>query len=459
MIHSLKARLTLWYTLLLAVTSLIFFFVIYLVLVRNLNDRLDNNLYDDAKEIVLLFERFGFERAAQEIALEVQGEERQVRFYRIFSPAAQLISATDLSAWQHLAAQPEYRPEPGQMVFSSLPVAGHHYPVRSVFYGMKNGYFLQVGMEPINNESLFSLFRETFAVAFVSLVVVGAICGFLILLMALKGLTGLQASFERVGYGEFSHLPISDREPAEIKTLIQTFNNMQQRIQTLIAELRNVTNNIAHDLRSPITRIRGMAETTLTGPQTLEEYQETTGSIIEDCDTLVGMINTMLEIAESDAGVTRIAQVIVDISGMIHDAADIFLPVAEDKGVELLVRCPPYPVYTTGDKVKLQRALANLVDNALKYTPSGGGVTLALDQVGNALIITLCDTGIGIAEGDLEHIFDRFYRCDPSRSTPGNGLGLALVRAIVRLHRGQIEVSSTLGKGSCFKLTLPATQA
>ena len=458
MIRSLKARLTLWYTLLLALTSLVFFFVIYLVLVRNLNDHLDNDLRDDAKEVAMFFERFGFERASQEIALEVQGEDRQIRFYRIFSPAAQLLSATDLSAWQHLAAQPEYHPEPGQMIFSSKQVAGHHYPVRSIFYGMKKGYFLQVGIEPLGNESLFSLFRETFAIAFFSLVVVGAICGFLILLVALKGLTGLKVSFERVGYGEFSHLPLSGREPEELKTLIQTFNSMQQRIQTLIAELKNVTNNIAHDLRSPITRIRGMAETTLTGPQTLAEYQDTTGSIIEDCDTLVGMINTMLEIAESDAGVTPITQVIVDISGMIHDAADIFLPVAEDKGVELLVKCPPYPVYTTGDKVKLQRALANLVDNALKYTPAGGCVTLALDQVGTALTITVSDTGIGIAEKDLESIFDRFYRCDPSRSTPGNGLGLALVRAIARLHKGQIKVSSTLNKGSCFQLTLPATQ-
>lgn len=455
MIKSLKGRLTLWYTLLFALISLGAFFLVYVVLTRDLNQRLDAELIDDAEEIILVFEKFGVQRASEEIQLEVKGDDHKTRFYRIFSPTLQLISATDLTDWQNLPQLPSYRPKEHSLLLKSHRVEGHEFEIRSIYYEMKGGYLLQIGFEPVENGKLFRLFQETFGAAVVLLIVIGSLLGFMISKYAMRGIDRLCASFERAGHGDFSEVVQHGREGEEIENLIQTFNRMQGRIHALISELRNVTNNIAHDLRSPITRIRGMSEMSLTGTQELSDYQETAGSIIEDCDILVGMINTMLEIAESDAGVTKISLTDVDISRMVHDVADIFLPVAEDKGIRLTVDSPNTPVTLSGDKARLQRALANLLDNALKYTSREGTVTLSVvsDESSNSIIVR--DSGVGIPPEELELVFSRFYRSDVSRSTPGNGLGLALVRSIAHLHQGEVKVESTVNQGSTFELILP----
>ncbi len=455
MIKTLKGRLALWYTLLFALMALGVFAYIHTVLTHDLNSRIDEELIDDAKEIVLKFEGSGLQAAAEEIVLEVEGDDRQTVFYRIFSPELELLAVTDMDSWRQLGGPPEKLPVPGEFLLATLSVPGHEFEVRSIFHGMQGGYILQVGVEPVENGRLFRLFHETFTVAFIVMTLIGAVLGFLLSKRAMKGIDRLRDSFERVGQGDFSHPVATSREGIEIETLILTFNRMQHRILTLIEALRNVTNNIAHDLRSPLTRIRGMAETTLTGPQSLFDYQEMSGNIVEECDTLVGMINTMLEIAESDAGVIKILPVDVNITRMVQDVTDIFLPVAEDKGVGLSVDLSPDPLHIAGDKGRLQRALANLLDNALKYTPAGGKVTLSASSDGSHVFISVQDSGIGISGEDQKLIFDRFFRGDPSRTTPGNGLGLSLVKSIVQLHRGQIQVTSTLNQGSCFQLTLP----
>lgn len=455
MIKTLKGRLALWYTLLFTFMTLGVFFYIYMVLTRDLNSRVDDELLDDAQEIVIIFQERGLAAAAEEILLEVEGADRETNFYRIFSPEHEILAASDLEYWEYLPDVPGKDPEPGEIVFESGHVLEHEFVVRSVYCSMPGGYILQVGVEPIENGRLFKLFYETFVAAFVILSLASVLLGLLISKRAMLGLDRLRDSFERVGQGDFSLPVVFGREGIEIDTLIMRFNDLQHRIQTLIEELRNVTNDIAHDLRSPVTRIRGIAETTLTGPQKLEDYQTMSGQIIEECDTLVGTINTMLEIAESDAGVMKITLTSVDISGMVSDVADLFQPVAEDKEIELQIEIPVEPIFIAGDKSRLQRALANLLDNAIKYTRHQGTVTLSVSLDGSQVCIAIRDNGIGISEEDQMHIFDRFFRGDPSRTTPGNGLGLPLVRSIATLHHGCVHVESTLGEGSCFTLILP----
>jgi signal transduction histidine kinase len=248
-------------------------------------------------------------------------------------------------------------------------------------------------------------------------------------------------------------VPVKGRAE-EIDQLATTFNDMLDRIQTLIIETKEITENIAHDLRSPITRIRGMAEMALTSGKDVDEFESAAASTVEDCDRLLEMINTMLYISQTEATAGRIAMEEVDMASVVRDACELFQPVAEDKGVQLVVKI--------GDDLKvrgvlqgLQRMLANLIDNALNYTPSPGIVTVSVIRDDNVGIIAVKDTGVGIAADELPHIFRRFYRCDRSRSLPGTGLGLTLVEAIVRAHRGQIEVASTPDVGTTFTITLP----
>jgi signal transduction histidine kinase len=237
-----------------------------------------------------------------------------------------------------------------------------------------------------------------------------------------------------------------------------TFNQMLDRIEKLVTEVKEMSDNIAHDLKSPITRIRGLAEVTLTTGKTPGDYENMTASTIEECDRLLDMINTMLLISKTESGVDKLAQDKMDLSEIARSACDLFGPMAEDNGVTLTCNTP-HPSPLLGESRMIQRMLANLLDNAIKYTPSGGTVTVSVSENEKKdLVVTVRDTGIGISESDLPRIFDRFYRCDQSRSKPGIGLGLSLARAIARAHQGEITVTSCLNQGSTFAITLPKSE-
>jgi signal transduction histidine kinase len=229
---------------------------------------------------------------------------------------------------------------------------------------------------------------------------------------------------------------------------------MLDRIQTLLKEIKEMSENIAHDLRSPITRIRGTAEVTLTTATSLSEYESMAGSTIEECDRLLDMINTMLMISKTESGVDELSREEIDLQNLVREACQLFEPTAEDKGVTLGCDVPDRS-HLVGDTRMIQRMLSNLLDNAIKYTPSGGVVTVSVSEDVSQVIISVKDTGCGISSSDLPHIFERFYRCDQSRSQAGIGLGLSLARAIARAHGGEIAATSTPNQGSTFTATLP----
>jgi signal transduction histidine kinase len=245
------------------------------------------------------------------------------------------------------------------------------------------------------------------------------------------------------------------RHDDEIDRLARSFNTMVGHTQVLIEQMREITENIAHDLRSPITRMRGLAEMALTGRSADETTASMAGLIIEECDRLLELINTMLDISEAEAGLAKLDMETTDLTALVDDLMDLFLLSAEEKHIELRTIGTGGPVLITCDRRRLQRVFANLLDNALKYTPAGGRVTISLADTSGGATVTVEDTGPGIPDEDLPHIFERFYRGEKSRSTPGSGLGLSLVRALVMIHGGSVSVASTLHQGSRFTVTLP----
>jgi signal transduction histidine kinase len=230
---------------------------------------------------------------------------------------------------------------------------------------------------------------------------------------------------------------------------------MLDRIETLVTNTRRMNDNIAHDLKSPVARIRGNAEISLVQEDSMEEYRKMAASTIEESDRLLEMINTMLLISKAESGQAGFHFESFDFSAMVEEACELFEPVFEESGIEFTYHIMA-KVSVNGDKGMLQRAFSNILDNAVKYTQKPGSVSVQLEISGESRVETMVsDTGRGIDTKDKGKIFQRFYRADPSRSDTGSGLGLSLVKTVVEEHGGDIHVQSEKDCGSSFLLRLP----
>lgn len=230
---------------------------------------------------------------------------------------------------------------------------------------------------------------------------------------------------------------------------ILRLNQVVEAKNRAIEELRTLTDDIAHDLRTPLTRLNMAAESSLVDGDTgtlAETVSRETGAMVE-------MINTMLEISQTGFRIDRTPREELDLVEIVRKSGELYTAIAEDQGVVLSVETPPASVLYSAHKPKIQQLVGNLLENALKFTPQGGMVRLVLEEDDASIRLVVSDTGCGIAEKDLPHVFQRFYRADTSRNLPGNGLGLALVQTIVTSYGGQVTCSSRLGEGSSFVVT------
>jgi len=452
--HTLAFRLTLWYAGIFSLSACIAFIFFYLFMTSMFRDQTDRDLYRQAGIFSTIMATDGVEAVKRFAALESQASGEKKIFYRLFYPTGISFSSSNMSYWQDIGVTRvniEQALRGNSQIYETLPIPHRAEQVRILYSNIGAGVILQLGQSLENVAKFVEAFRQIVIATLMMLVLLSAGFGWFMARRAVSGVQAVTRTARSISAGSLEErVPVNTRGD-EIDQLATTFNAMLDRIQHLVEGIREISDNVAHDLKSPLTRIRGAAEIALTTGKNMLEFEQMAASNIEECDHLLDMINTMLMISQTEAGVGELIKADVSLSQIVKDACDLFQPMAADKGVDLV--CGELEAATLkGDKSLLQRLVANLVDNAIKYTQPGGRVDVSVHvKDRHEIALTVVDTGVGISKTELPHIFERFYRCDPSRSTTGAGLGLSLAKAIAQAHQGQINVQSEAGKGSTFK--------
>ena len=315
---------------------------------------------------------------------------------------------------------------------------------------------LEVALNRTAESRILSDYRLRLAVVLLAAIAVAAAAAYAIAWRGLRPLRHMADAARDIGAQDLHRRLDTHALPDELHVLALAFNATLQRLEESFGRISQFSADIAHELRTPLTNLWGGLDVALGRPRDAAQYREALESAVEECARLSQMIQALLFLAQTEQPDAALRLEPLDVQHELQALAEFFDATAAEADVRLAVHAP-HRLTLQADRMLLQRALANLIGNALAHTPRGGAVTLSAQAVGQGVRLEVADTGCGIAAEHLPYLFDRFYRADParSRSRGGLGLGLALVRNIVRLHGGEISVHSQVGQGTRMVLDWP----
>lgn len=321
---------------------------------------------------------------------------------------------------------------------------------------LPDGSRLLVGFDEYEVDKVRQDIRQAALASFGIMLLLALGGGWLLTRAALRPVETIRSAAQQIMAGDLQHrIPLrpDDRTQDEFDRLAQTLNAMLDRIETLIASVRGATDNIAHDLRSPLTRHRSRLEAALHHPPSAEDLPDWLERNLVDIDQVLSTFQSLLRIARVNSGLLRSEFHELDLSRLVRDAIELMDALAEERGLSLHGSAPESAPYT-GHRDLLFQVVLNLLDNAIKYSPPGGKVDITLRAEGPDWIIEVCDQGPGIPPAERSRVFERLYRMDSARSTPGLGLGLSLVQSVATLHGGRITLDDG-GPGLKAAMHLP----
>ena len=321
---------------------------------------------------------------------------------------------------------------------------------------LPDGALIQVGKTTEALSALLREFRNVFGWVALIALVLGVAGGGWMTRRALTPIRQLIAAVQNViATGRMDERMSEPKNDDELGQLARLFNTMLAKNEALIRGMREALDNVAHDLRTPLTRARGTAEAALNAELDAERCRDALLDSMEETDRVITMLNTLMDISEAENGLMKLDLEPVALAGVVAEVVEIFQFVAEEKSIAVTTAVPS-ELIVPADRNRLRQILVNLLDNALKYTPGGGKVEIAAETGSAEIYITVKDTGVGVPPEEIPRIWDRLYRGDKSRAQRGLGLGLSLVKAITLAHDGAVTLESTPGHGSSFSVHLPS---
>jgi signal transduction histidine kinase len=448
-------RLTLWYSSIFVLSAVSLFLVTYFVFSSYLHRKDQEAIRSKVITLSTAYNRGGLGALEREVSVDQKFGRGGGYLIRVGGPGGRTLLLMLPYQWLGFDLKAlEMGTLDGVIRWLRLQLADGSNQLEILSIPLDGDYLLQVGKSNQERNRILSRFRLMFACIMVPLVLVGAGGGIFVTFRALRPIRHLIHTVQSVYSGQLDARVPSLRTGDELDQLVTLFNLMLAKIDALIREMKESLDNVAHDLRTPVSRLRARAEMALQSNGGVSDNREALSDCLEESELILRMLNTLMDISEAETGTINLRKESVRLGSLIEQVQGIYSYVGEEKRITVLTHCPD-DLFVFVDADRIRQALANLLDNAIKYTEQGGQVEIGAEKQGNQVVLTVRDSGRGISPENLPRIWERLYRGDRSRSEKGLGLGLSLVKAIIHAHEGRVEVESQPGKGSTFKVYLP----
>ncbi len=447
-------RLARWYALIFVASALTIVALTYLILATSLR-RYDRDAVETALvQYARAYARGGVNALAREIREGDLAASPGPIFVRTLGPGEQVVFFSMPARWRHFDLSQLNAPRlSGEQAWTTLTTGNGGDVLEVASVRLTDGTLLQVGKSTERRRDLLQRFRRVM-LADLALVLVVALAGGALItwsgLQPVRALAGTVGGIVRTGRTDL-RVPSSPADDT-LGDLTRLVNAMLERIDSVVSGMRGALDNVAHDLRTPLTRLRGIAEHALATDDPAR-MREALADCVEEADRVTSMLHTLMDISEAETGTMALTREPTSLVDLVRQAVDLYEDAAEERGITIEADVDGAVVQV--DRTRMRQVLANLLDNAVKYSPDGGRVRIRASSIGEAATVTVEDDGPGIPPDELPLVWQRLFRGDRSRTTRGLGLGLSLVKAIVEAHGGTVDVASTVGAGSRFRITLP----